>query len=61
MQRVEFLSCQFMDGDIMMARFHGVLTVFIGAVVAGYRIRDNKWEEIGRASPQKPQVWKRSY
>ena len=27
-----------------------------GRVNAGYRIRDGKWLEIGRMSPQKPQV-----
>ena len=28
-----------------------------GRVNAGYRIRDGEWTEIGRQSPQKPQVF----
>lgn len=27
-----------------------------GKVTSGYRIRDGQWTEIGRQSPQKPQV-----
>lgn len=29
----------------------------LGQVVSGYRIRDGKWTEIGRKSPQKPQMF----
>jgi len=29
-----------------------------GRVNAGYRIRDGEWQEIGRMSPQKPQVYR---
>ena len=28
----------------------------VGEVVSGYRVRDGEWNEIGRMSPQKPQV-----
>ena len=28
-----------------------------GRVNAGYRVRDGNWLEIGRMSPQKPQVY----
>jgi len=30
--------------------------MLLGLVNAGYRIRDGEWMEIGRMSPQKPQV-----
>ncbi|XP_060068910.1 peptidylglycine alpha-hydroxylating monooxygenase-like [Ylistrum balloti] len=29
----------------------------LGKVVSGYRVRDAKWEEIGRKSPQEPQMF----
>ncbi len=30
---------------------------FPGEVVSGYRVRDGKWEEIGRETPKKPQMF----
>ena len=33
-----------------------LLLYFPGKVVSGYRVRDGHWDEIGRQSPQKPQV-----
>ncbi|XP_067666330.1 probable peptidylglycine alpha-hydroxylating monooxygenase 1 isoform X3 [Haliotis asinina] len=50
-------ACKFKDDLTIHPFAFRTHTHSLGQVVSGYRIRDGKWTEIGRMSPQKPQMF----
>lgn len=50
-------ACKFQEPVTLHPFAFRVHTHKLGKVVSGYRVREGKWTEIGRRSPQKPQMF----
>jgi len=49
--------CAVSDGKSSFASIESCLLLLKGRVTSAYRIRDGRWTEIGRMSPQQPQMF----
>ncbi|XP_033634799.1 peptidylglycine alpha-hydroxylating monooxygenase-like [Asterias rubens] len=50
-------ACLYDDASVLYPFAYRVHTHKLGEVVSGYRIRNDEWEEIGKRSPQLPQMF----
>ncbi|XP_078702255.1 peptidylglycine alpha-hydroxylating monooxygenase-like isoform X1 [Branchiostoma floridae x Branchiostoma belcheri] len=50
-------ACEYTDPSPMYPIAYRTHSHSLGVVTSGYRIRNNQWTEIGRMSPQRPQMF----